>query len=181
MTTPPAPPAPPAPPPTPPAPPSGGPPPSPPTPPAPPAPPAGSPEEELARLRAVLDDERKQRKAADDKLAKLTTAAMTEQERAVATAREEGKAEAAAEHAQALAAAEFRAAAAGRIAKPEAALARLNLGKLVKDGKPDTAAIKAAVDNLAAVPPTPGRVPAGPRNPGNGATGDFFRDTLSRS
>lgn len=179
MTTPPAPPAPPVPPPTPPTPPPA-PPTPPPTPPAPPAPPAGSPEEELARLRAVLDDERKQRKAADDKLAKLTTAAMTEQERAVATAREEGKAEAAAEHAQALAAAEFRAAAAGRIAKPEAALARLDLAKLVKDGKPDTAAIKAAVDDLAAVPPPPGRVPAGPRDPGGPANGDFFREQLAR-
>jgi hypothetical protein len=174
MTTPPAPPAPPAdpPPPAPPAPPT--------PPPTPPAPPAGSDAEELAKLRGILDDERRQRKAAEDKLGKLTKDAMTEQERAVADAREQGKAEAAAENAQALAAAEFRAVAAGRIAKPEAALARLDLAKLVKDGKPDTAAIKAAVDDLAAVPPPPGRVPAGPRDPGAPANGDFFRDQMAR-
>jgi hypothetical protein len=178
---PPAPPAPPAPPPTPPAPPTPPPPSGGPPPPTPPAPPAGSPEEELARLRAVLDDERKQRRAADEKLAKLTADAMTEQERAIATAREEGKAEAAAEHALALAAAEFRAAAAGVIANPEAALAVLDLRKMVKDGKPDTEAIKAAVAQLAAVPAPGGRVPPGPRDPGAPAGDrDWIREQMGR-
>jgi hypothetical protein len=174
MTTPPAPPAPPAP--TPPAPPA----PAPPAPTPPPAPAAGSDAEELAKLRAILDDERKQRKAADDKLAKLERSAMTDQEKAVAEAREQGKAEAADEHAKALAAAEFRAAATGRLVNPDKALARLDLAGLVKDGKPDTAAITAAVDDLAAVPGQPGRVPPGPREPGSPADGDFFRDTMAR-
>jgi hypothetical protein len=124
----------------------------------------------------VLDDERKQRKAAEAKLDKLAKDGMTEQERLVAEARAEGKAEAADEHARALAAAEFKAAAAGRLANPEGALARLDLSKLVKDGKPDTAAIAAAVDDLAAVPAPPGRVPAGPRTPGAGpGEGDWLR------
>jgi len=174
MTTPPSPPAPPAPPaPTPPAPPTGQPP-APPTPPTPPAPPA---DDELTKLRAVLDDERKQRKAAEAKLDKLTREGMTEQEQAIATAKAEGKAEAAAEHARALAAAEFRAQAAGKITNPDAALAVLDLGKLVKDGAPDKAAIAAVVAQLAVVPPPPGHIPAGPRQPSpNG--GDWMGDQL---
>jgi hypothetical protein len=163
MTTPPAPPAPTPPAPTPPA----------PTPPAPPA------DDELTKLRAVLDDERKQRKAAEAKLDKLARDGMTEQERAVATAKAEGRAEAAAEHARDLAAAEFRAKAAGRISDPAAALAVLDLDKLVKDGKPDEAAIGKLVDQLAVVPPTPGRVPPGPRQTGSG-DGDWLRDQLNR-
>jgi hypothetical protein len=174
MTTPPTPPAPPAPPapnppaPTPPA----------PTPPA-PTPPAPAPaDDELTKLRAVLDDERKQRKAAEAKLDKLQQQGMTEQEQAIAAAKAEGKAEAAAEHARALAAAEFRAAAAGKIADPDAAISKLNLDALVKDGKPDTAAITALVGQLAAVPPPPGHIPPGPRQqPANGES-DFFRATL---
>ena len=173
MTTPPSPPAPPAPPapnppaPTPPA----------PTPPA-PTPPAPAPaDDELTKLRAVLDDERKQRKAAEAKLDKLTREGMTEQEQAIANAKAEGKAEAAAEHARALAAAEFRAQAAGKITNPDAALAVLDLSKLVKDGKPDTTAIAAVVAQLAAVPPPPGHIPAGPRQPSpNG--GDWMGDQL---
>jgi hypothetical protein len=170
MTTPPTPPAPPAPPaPNPPAP---TPPPAPPTPPAPPA------DDELAKLRAVLDDERKQRKAAETKLDKLTRDGMTEQEQAIAAAKAEGKAEAAAEHARALAAAEFRAQAAGKITNPDAALAVLDLGKLVKDGKPDTAAIAAVVAQLAVVPPPPGHIPAGPRQPSPNGGGDWMGDQL---
>jgi hypothetical protein len=170
MTTPP--PAPPAPAPTPPA----------PTPPAPtppaPTPPAPAADDEVTKLRAVLDDERKQRKAAEAKLDKLTRDGMTEQERAVATAKAEGRAEAAAEHARDLAAAEFRAKAAGRIADPAAALAVLDLDKLVKDGKPDEAAIAKLVDQLAVVPAPPGRVPPGPRQTPAG-DGDWIRDQLS--
>lgn len=173
MTTPPAP----APPTDPPAPPAPAPtPPAPPSPPTPPAPPDG---DELAKLRAVLDDERKQRKAAEAKLDKLTRDGMTEQERLIAEARAAGKAEAADEHARALAAAEFRAAATGRLAEPDKALARLDLGKLVKDGAPDKAAIAEAVADLAAVPAAPGHVPPGPRSTTPPGSGDFFRDTLN--
>ena len=78
---------------------------------------------------------------------------MTEAEKAIAKARDEGKAEAALEHAQELAAAEFRAQAAGKITNPDAALAVLDLAKLLKDGKPDKTAIGKLVEQLAAVPP----------------------------
>lgn len=169
MTTPPAPPAPPADPPKP----NGGPPepPSPP-PPEPPAPTAA----DLARIQASLDAERKARVKAEADLAKLQRDGMSEHDRAVNEAREQGRAEAAAEHARALAAAEFRAQAAGKIADPDAALELLDLAKLVKDGKPDTAAIAAAVGRLAAVPPPPGRIPPGPREPAGNGGRDWLGD-----
>lgn len=94
---------------------------------------------------------------------------MSEAERAVAAAREEGRAEANAAAARLLAAAEFRHLATGRIADPEAAIEMLDLSKLIKDGAPNRRAIAALVDRLAAVPappPPPGHVPAGPRAPG---------------
>jgi flagellar biosynthesis/type III secretory pathway protein FliH len=159
------------------------PPPPPPPPPAPPAPPApGQPDPKPAgaELEAALAAERQKSKDLEQRLARIERANMTEQEKAVATAREEGKAEAAAEHAQELAAAEFRAQAAGRVANPDAALAVLDLAKLLKDGKPDKKAIGALVEQLAAVPPPPGRVPAGPRDGGN-ANGDLFRDIMRGS
>jgi hypothetical protein len=95
---------------------------------------------------------------------------MTEQERAVEEARAAGRAEA--EHAAnlRLVGAEFRAAAAGKIANPEAALAKLNLEALLgKNGEPDTKAIAELVEQLAAVPPPPpppGHIPPGPREGG---------------
>jgi hypothetical protein len=98
---------------------------------------------------------------------------------AIAAAREQGRAEAAREAALRLAAAEFRAAAAGRLANPDAALGVLDLAKLVKDGEPDKDAIAALVDQLAAIPPAaPGRVPPGPRStgPANGGGGDWVRE-----
>jgi hypothetical protein len=97
---------------------------------------------------------------------------------AIAAAREQGRAEAAREAGLRLAAAEFRAAAAGRIANPDAALGVLDMSKLVTDGEPDKDAIAALVDQLAAIPPAaPGRVPAGPRSagPANGG-GDWVRE-----
>lgn len=168
MTTPPAPTT------DPPAPPAPTPPPAPPSPPTPP--PA---DDEAAKLRAALDDERKQRKAAEAKLDRLSREGMTEQERLIAEAKAAGKAEAAAEHARDLAAARFLAVAAGRLAAPDKALARLDLDKLVKDSKPDEAAIAAAVDDLAAIPAPPGHVPPGPRTTAPPGSGDFFRDTLN--
>jgi hypothetical protein len=173
MSTPPAPPAPPGtdpPPPTPPA----------PTPPAPPpAPPSGGPTaEDVAKLTASLEQERQQRIDLKKELDKLKAEGMSEAEKAIAKAREEGKAEAAQEHALSLAAAEFRVQAAGKITNPDAALAVLDLSKLLKDGAPDKSAIGKLVDQLAAVPPPPGRVPPGPRDPGSNGATDFFRETL---
>jgi len=173
-----------------PPPPAGDPPPAPPAPPAPgslpapPAPPAPKvPEpraptaEDLARVEAALAEERRLRAEDRRALDQLKRDGMSEQEKAIAKAREEGKAEAAQGHAEELAAAEFRAQAAGRISNPDAALAVLDLAKLVKDGKPDKTAIGKLVDQLAVVPPPPGKVPAGPRDPGN-LNGDLFRDII---
>jgi len=110
---------------------------------------------------------------------------MTDQERAVAEAKAAGRAEATQEANLKLAAAEFRAKAAGRIANPDAALAALDLTKLLgKNGEPDTAAITALVEQLAVVPPAPpapGYIPPGPREPAPpGGTGDDFIRQIRR-
>ena len=103
----------------------------------------------------------------------------------IAKAREEGRAVAEREANLKLAAAEFRAAAAGKIANPDAALSALDLTKLLdaKTGDPDPKAIAKLVDQLAAVPPAPpppGHVPTGPRGePANGNT-DWLR-TIART
>jgi hypothetical protein len=97
----------------------------------------------------------------------------------VAQAKAEGRAEAEAEGARLVAAAEFRAAAAGRLTNVDAALAALDLGKLLgDDGKPDRKAIARLVEQLAPVPPAPpppGRVPTGPRELPNGVDTDWLR------
>jgi hypothetical protein len=101
---------------------------------------------------------------------------MTEAEKAIAAAKAEGRAEAAKEASLRLVAAEFRAQAAGKIANPDAALAVLDLSKLIgSDGEPDKKAVGELVDQLAAVPPPPGHVPPGPRGePANGSS-DWLR------
>jgi hypothetical protein len=104
---------------------------------------------------------------------------MSDAERAIATARAEGKAEAEAAATLKVVAAEFRARAAGKIANIEAALGVLDLAKLIKNGEADTKAIDALVEQLAAVPgapPPPGHVPPGVRQPApaNGET-DWLR------
>jgi ribosomal protein L17 len=115
-------------------------------------------------------------------LAAAQQASMTDAEKAIATARAEGKAEAAKEAAERLAAAEFRIAAAGRLANPEAALAVIDLAKLVqKNGEPNRQAIAALVEQLApqqAQQAGGGHViPAGPRSvPAQAAgNGDWLR------
>jgi hypothetical protein len=163
-------------PPAPPAPPAPGPP-APPAPPAPPPTPKVITAEDLAKVEAALAEERRLRQEDRKALDALRRDGMSEAEKAIAKARDEGKAEAAAEHARELAAAEFRAQAAGRVANPDAALAVLDLSKLLKDGKPDKTAIGKLVEQLAAVPPPPGRVPPGPRGDGN-PDGDLFRDIM---
>ncbi len=146
---------------TPPAPPAG--PPAPP--PGPSGPPPAGPELEAALARV---------KNLETELASAREQGMTEQEKAVAKAREDGRAEAAQAAALVMAAAEFKVQAAGKIANPDAALAALDLGRLLKDGQPDKTAIGALVDQLAAVPSAPGRVPAGPRE-GDGGGADWVR------
>lgn len=123
---------------------------------------------DLDALRASLEAERTARRETEQRLSQLQQQGMSDSERAVAAAREEGRAEAQAAAARQLAAAEFRHLATGRITDPDAAIEMLDLDKLVKDGQPNRRAIAALVDRLAAVPaPAPaGHVPAGPRAPG---------------
>jgi hypothetical protein len=104
---------------------------------------------------------------------------MTEAEAAVAAARAEGAAEATKAAGLKLAAAEFRAAAAGKLADPAAALAALDLSRFVgDDGEPDRKKIGDLIDKLAAAVAPPngaggGIIPAGPRRPAG--DGDFIR------
>jgi hypothetical protein len=151
-------------------------PPAPPPAPAPQPAPAPAPADPAAELRAALEAERNTRKELETKIAQLTQATMSETEKAVAKAREEGKAEASAASALILVAAEFRIAAAGKIANIDAAVDMLDLSKLLDaDGKPDRKKIEALVAQLAAVPPPGGHVPAGPRTPAANGNEDWLR------
>ena len=96
---------------------------------------------------------------------------MTEQEKAIAQAKADAKAEGAAEErrklGKAIAAEAFRTAAAGRLANVDAVVGRLDMGQFTSDdGEVDRAAITKAVDELAPAA-TPGRgleaFPAGVR------------------
>ncbi len=127
-------------------------------------------------MTAALEAERVKTRQQEAELAKLRSQTMTEQEKAVEAARAEGRAEAEKAAALQLAAAEFRLQAAGKIANPDAALAALDLAKLLgKDGKPDAAVVGQLVASLAAAAPAPtpaGHVPAGARQPAQPVNGD---------
>jgi hypothetical protein len=172
--------------PAPPAPPSD--PPAPPPAPAPAGPGNGPPAEpdlaaNVARLEAALAEERKRAAAAEGQLTKLRNQNMTEHEKAVAAAKAEGRTEAVREAGLKLAAAEFRAAAAGKLADPAAALDVIDLSKYVdEDGEVDSKALAMLVDKLAAALPAPARspakVPAGPH--GDTDEPDFIRQALGQ-
>jgi hypothetical protein len=140
-------------------------------------------------LEAALRDERKARAELQKQLDKLQAEHMTETEKAISKARQEGAAEAAADAARKLAAAEFRFAASGRISDPAAALDLLDLTKLLDSrGEPDPKLIAAAVERLAGPKPEPApepapqhaRVPAGARGPVSNGSGDFIRQVIGR-
>ena len=137
--------------------------------PAPPAPAANGDRALGPEGEAALAEERRLRKDLEAQIARLQQQGMSDAERAIAAARDEGRAEANAAAARLLAAAEFRHLATGRITDPDAAIEMFDLDKLVKDGAPNKRAIAALVDRLAAVvpaaPPAPGHMPAGPRAP----------------
>lgn len=187
MTHPPQPPQPPQP--TPP--PQGDPPPPQPTgdPPAPAPAPTDPPD-----LETALRRERGAREALQRELDKLRQANMSDQEKLIAKARDEGRAEANAESARQLAAVQFEHAATGRIADPAAALELIDVGKLLDEhGQPSAKAIAAAVDRLAGPAPDPddpaagnghlpaGRIPGGVRQPAPPDRGDFIRSALRSS
>jgi hypothetical protein len=149
--------------------------------------PSGQPDpkgkESADELRSALELERRNHKDTLSRLTKLEKDRMTEQEKAVAEAKKQGHDEALLVAGKRLAAAEFRAAAAGRISDPAAALDVLDLSKFVgEDGEPDAKAIASVVEKLAVSLPLPnGRVPAGPRG-GTDPPGDqWLRDSIVRS
>src|SRR5215831_2247374 len=151
--------------------------------PAPPAaPPAGA--DDLARVTDALTEERRLHRLTQQALSTLQQQGMSEQERAVAAAREDGRKEAA-RAAGLLAAAEFRALAAGKLADPGKMLEDddLNLARYVNDqGEVDKRALGRMVERLAAQAPqqAPGRVPAGPMGPAAPADGDFLRQAMAQ-
>jgi hypothetical protein len=101
---------------------------------------------------------------------------MTDAERALAKAREDGAAEARKAAGSALAAAEFRAAAVGVLADPDAALEALDLGRFVNDdGEVDRKKIADLVKRLATAAGG-GKIPAGSR--GAPPDNDFLRAAL---
>ena len=110
-------------------------------------------------------------------LAQVQQAHMTDADKALAKARDEGRAEAQQAAGLRVAAAEFVAAATGKLADPTAALELLDLKRFVgPDGEVDSKALGQYVDKLTAALPAPaqpgGKVPAGARGPAS--DGDFL-------
>src|SRR6516164_2238563 len=107
-----------------------------PSPPAPAPPAAPSPDGDSAdELRATLERERNKTRDVERQLAQLRQQGMSDQERAIADAKEAGRVEAARAAGLRVAAAEFRALAAGKLANPDKMLEDedLNLGRFVND------------------------------------------------
>lgn len=153
---------------------------SPPAPPAPPAPPKPEPTEDpaLAGLRTALEDERRKSREAQQALAALQRQGMTDQEKAVAEAKEAGKVEGLKSAGLLIAAAEFKAIAAGRLADPDEVLTLLDLSRFVKDdGTIDKRALTSVVEKLVKQLGQP-RIPAGPQSDG-AVQGDFIRQALA--
>lgn len=129
-------------------------------------------EKALEAMKVRARDAEKEAKAAKAELDKLRKAQMTEQEQAVAAAREEGKAEATSAVVQRLAAAEIKAALTGVVPDPTAIVEELNLARYVgDDGEVDAekvAALKAKYEGITSgqappPPPPPPGVPKGAR------------------
>lgn len=123
----------------------------------------------LTAERKARSDAEKATKAANAELEKLRKSQMTEQEKAVATAREEGKAEATSAVVQRLAAAEIKAALTGVVVDPAAIVEDLNLSRYIgEDGEVDAekvAALKAKYEGLTGgqAPPAVAAVPGVPK------------------
>ena len=111
----------------------------------------------LEAMRDALVKERRLRKAAEIKLARLRQQHISDVEKAVQVARDEDRAEAFRAAGLRVAAAEFRAVAVGKLADPAAALEVLDLSRFVGDGGGvDLASLTAMVNKLAAAVCTAG-------------------------
>lgn len=130
------------------------------------APPPAPTRDDIARLDEALKQSRSEAKATLAELNKVRNASLSETEKAVHAAREEGRKEAVQAAGKRLAIAEFRAQAAGKLADPGAATEYLDMARFVNDdGEPDVKAIASAVEKLAAASAAP---PADPPPAGNG-------------
>lgn len=124
--------------------------------------------DDLAAMRKQLLKERADRRALESKLSEHERNAMTDQEKAVAAARDEGRAQALSTAGKRLAAAEFRAAAAGKVLNIDAILEMIDPSKFIDDqGEPDLDAIATMVGRLAAAPERKDKEPEQPRMPAN--------------
>jgi len=119
-------------------------------------------------VQARLDAERRARRKAEADLAQVQQAHMTDADKALAKARDEGKAEAQQAAGLKVAAAQFLAEAKGKLADPAKALAQLDLRRYVgDDGEVDSKGLGTLVDDLVASlgapAQAPGKMPAGAR------------------
>ncbi|MFD3574767.1 hypothetical protein [Streptomyces sp. NPDC058644] len=157
---------------TPPAPPAGDPPAPPtPTPPA-PTPPEGGGEPDWKAEARKWEDRAKANKKAQDELATLKAAAMSDQEKAVAEAEKKGRTAAASEYGTKLAGAEFRAAVAAAGIDLGEAAELIDVSRFVADdGEVNVTAIKSAVTKLSKLAPK-GAGRSGADLGGAGGSGD---------
>lgn len=117
--------------------------------------------EKWKNLARKHEDRAKQNAGAARELEQLRQQSMTDQEKAVAAARNEGRAEALREAAMALVDAEVKIAANGRQTDVESLLEGLDRTRFIDDdGRPKTDAIKAWVEKVAPAAETTGAPPA---------------------
>lgn len=143
-------------------------------------------EKALEAMKARAREAEKTAKAASAELEKLRKSQMSEQERAVAQARDEGRAEASSTAAQRLAGAEIKAALATVVAdadKRAEIIEDLNLSRYIgEDGEPDAEKIAALRDRYASLTAaaTPGTPPPPPGVPKGARTGTGEVKQLTR-
>ena len=137
----------------------------------------------LAAERKARQDAERAAKVAQRELDNLKRSQMSETEKAIALARDAGKAEATTQFGVRLAQAEFKAAAAAKQVDITELLDDLNMSRfLTEDGEPDATAISQAVDRFAKAAPQGEKPPnfdGGPRStPKTTNMNDLIRSQL---
>lgn len=152
-------------------------------PPDPPEPPDEGDSEEVKALKTALAAARKDRVEARKALDELKAAQMSESEKAVSAARDEGYAKGRAEAAIDKAEARFRSLATGKVAELDTLISHIDMTRFVDEGEVNEEAIKSAVEAFAKVAPatTPPAYQTVRKGPGDGAptpTADFIRSVM---